>query len=198
MNTSATPSAATASCDRASAPKAAGEPNDPFACNAFERALQQRQRQQRSGDGDEEPPGEPAVLPAMPPLMLSPAQTLALPPLSSAGALDPAPTGTRAALEASLRESPCPQGTPIGGTEAAMTWEATVNEPNSLALEVRAVRAERTALSGPQAAWGLTIASPTVGVEVLARHVPRLNERLRKHAIGPEHVRIEQARDDDE
>ena len=65
-----------------------------------------------------------------------------------------APTGTRAALEASLRESPCPQGTPVGGTEAAMTWEATVHEPNSLALEVRAVRTERTALSGPQPPGG--------------------------------------------
>jgi len=198
MNTSATSSPAAASCDRASAPKDAGEPNDPLACNAFERALQNRQRQQRSGEGEEEPPGEPAVLPAMPPLMLSAAQTLALPPLSSAGALDPAPTGTRAALEASLRESPCPQGTPIGGSDAAMTWEATVHEPNSVALEVRAVRTERSALPGSQAAWGLTIASPTVGVEVLARHVPRLNERLRKHAIGPEHVRIERSDEDDQ
>jgi hypothetical protein len=198
MNTSATSSASAGSCDRANAPKDACEQSDPLACNAFERALQSRQRQQRSNDDGEEPPCEPAVLPAMPTLVLSPAQTLALPPLSSAGALDPAPTGTRAALEASLRESPCPQGPSIGGSEAAMTWEATVHEPNSVAVEVRAVRTERSALPGSQAAWGLTIASPSVGVEVLARHVPRLNERLRKHAIGPEHVRIERRDEDDQ
>ncbi len=35
-------------------------------------------------------------------------------------------------------------------------------------------------------------------LEALARHAPRLNERLRKHAIGPEHVRIERAKEDDE
>jgi len=198
MNMSATSPSSAGSCDRANAPKDAREPCDPQACDAFERVLHSRQRQQRSGGDGEEQSREPAQSPMLPALVLSPAQTLALKPLSSAGALDPAPTGTRAVVEASLRESPCPQGTPIGGGDAAMTWEATVHEPNSVALEVRAVRAERTALSGPQVAWGLTIASPSVGVDVLARHAPRLNERLRKHAIGPEHVRIERADRDDE
>ena len=198
MNMSAPSPSSAASCDRANAPKDAREPSDPQACDAFERVLQSRQRQQRSGNDGEEPPRDPSQPPMMPALVLSPAQTLALQPLSAAGALDPAPTGTRAVVEASLRESPCPQGTPIGGGDAAMTWEATVHEPNSVAVEVRAERAERTALSGPQAAWGLTIASPSVGVDVLARHAPRLNERLRKHAIGPEHVRIERSQQDDE
>jgi hypothetical protein len=191
MNVPTTQPAATTSCDRASTPKDADtrEPRDPRACDAFALALQNRQRQQRSGDDGEQPHGEPAALAAMPAPPLSGAPTL--PPPSRAGALDPAPSGTRAVLEASLREAPCPLVTPVGGGEAAMTWEVSVHEPNSVALEMRAVRAERTACE-PQASWGLTIASSSVGAEVLVRHAPRLNERLRKHAIGPEHVRIEQ------
>jgi hypothetical protein len=117
--------------------------------------------------------------------------------MSHAGALDPAPTGTRAVVDASLRETPSPTVTPLSGGDAAMTWEVSMHEPNSVALDMRAVRAERAA-SDPQASWGLTIASSSVGAEVLARHAPRLNERLRKHAIGPEHVRIEQADADDQ
>lgn len=196
MNMPATSSATAASCERASEPKETREPNDPFACYAFEQVLQNRQRQPRSGNDGEQPPCEPALLPAMPAPMLSPAP--GLPPPSSAGAVDPAATGTRAVIEASLRENPCPLATPIGGSEAAMTWEACVHEPNSVAVEVRAVRTERATFSGPQAAWGLTIVLPAVGVEVLARHAPRLNERLRKHAIGLDHVRIERADDDDQ
>jgi hypothetical protein len=198
MNLPTASSSAAASCDRASAHKDpdAREPRDLRACDAFALALQSRQRQQGSNDEDDnEPPSESALLPAAPTSLLSRAP--ALPPMSRAGALDPAPTGTRAVVEASLREAPCPLVTPVGGSEAAMTWEVSVHEPNSLALEMRAVRAERTA-SEPQASWGLTIASSSVGAEVLARHAPRLNERLRKHAIGPEHLRIEQAETDDE
>jgi hypothetical protein len=37
-----------------------------------------------------------------------------------------------------------------------------------------------------------------VNAEVLARHAPRLNERLRKHAIGLSHVRIEREEPDEE
>jgi hypothetical protein len=198
MNMSATSSPSAGSCDRTSAPREAREPNDPQARDAFERVLQSRQRQQGSGDEREEPPCESALLPPVAPMALSPAQALASPPLRSAGALDPAPTGTRAVVEASLRESPCPLVTPIGGTEAATMWEATVQGPNSTAMEVRAVRTERSADSGPQAAWGLTIGSSAAGVEVLVRHAPRLNERLRKHGIALDHVRIERSEEDDQ
>jgi hypothetical protein len=202
MNMSAMPPAASTACDRCAASNETRETRetlDPAARETFELVLQMRQRQQRSsddGDGDgEQPPRESALLPALLPALQARTQTL--PPLSSAGALDPAPTGTRAVVEASLRESPCPLLTPVGGSEAAMTWEATVHEPNSLALEVRAVRAERSDSSAPPG-WSLTIASPSVGVEVLARHAPRLNERLRKHAIGLDHVRIERSEEDDQ
>jgi len=55
---------------------------------------------------------------------------------------------------------------------------------------VRATRVEKSAFE-TQAPLTLTIASSTVDASVLARHVPRLNERLRKHAVGPAHVRIQ-------
>jgi len=201
MSVSATP--ATASCDRASAQPEAREPSDPAACEAFERVLQNRQRQQQPGGGGEEPPSESALLPPAESALLPPALALqlsrapALPPLSSAGMVDAPATGTRAVIEASLRESPCPLVTPISGGAAEMTWEATVHAPNALPVEVRAVRTEPAALSGSQAAWGLTIATPAAGAEVLVRHAPRLNERLRKHGIEVDHVRVERADDDD-
>lgn len=196
MNMSAPSSPATASCARESTHKESRAPTDPVACDVFEQVLQSRQRQQRGGDDGQTPPSESALLPPMSAPVLSPMP--AMPPMSRAGVLEPAATGTRAVIEASLRESPCPLVTPIGGGEAAMTWEAIVHEPNSVAVEVRAVRAEQSAFSEQRATWGLTIASPTVGAEVLARHAPRLNERLRKQAIGLDHVRIEHAEQDDQ
>ena len=197
MNLPTASSPAAASCDRPGARKDADarEPRDPRACNAFAQVLLMRQRQQRDDDDDQEPPAESPLLPTL--ATSSPSQASAVPPRSAAGALDAAPTGTRAVVETSLRETPCPQTTPRDGGDAAMAWEVSVHEPNSVALEMRAVRAERSGAAEGHAGWGLTIASSSVGAEVLARHAPRLNERLRKHAIGPEHVRIEQTAEDD-
>ncbi|HEU0200371.1 MAG TPA: hypothetical protein VFR86_08045 [Burkholderiaceae bacterium] len=85
-----------------------------------------------------------------------------------------------------------------GNADAAGVWEASVHEPSGVAIEMRVMRAAGGA--GTQPAWTLTIASPTVDASVLARHAPRLSERLNERLRGRElthtHVRIE--RDDEE
>jgi hypothetical protein len=198
MNLSTTSSATASSCDRpcdrkSADPRQPREARDPSACDAFAQALRSQQRQRRFDDDEQEPAAESEGLPTMPTTLLS--QAPALPHASRAGAIDLDPSGTRAAVEASLRETPCPQATALHGSEPPTSWEVSLHEPNSVALQMQAVRTERTGTAEPNAAWGLTIASPSVDAEILARHAPRLNERLRKHAIGPEHVRIERADD---
>jgi hypothetical protein len=116
---------------------------------------------------------------------------------SPAGAVETVTTGPRAVIEAALNSNPGPSITPIGDTDPAAIWEASVCEPNSIAVDVRAVRAERATAHEAQPSWSLTIGSSTVNAEALARHAPRLNERLRKHAIEFGHVRIERDEEDD-
>jgi hypothetical protein len=38
--------------------------------------------------------------------------------------------------------------------------------------------------------WSLTIGSPTLDASVLARHAPRLNERLKARGLSDSHARI--------
>jgi hypothetical protein len=71
----------------------------------------------------------------------------------------------------------------------------SVGETNSVPLQLRA---ERTGGTEAHRAWGLTIASPAGQTEMLARNTPRLNERLRKHAVTLSHVRIEEADNDEQ
>jgi len=106
-------------------------------------------------------------------------------------------TGTRAAIEAALNSNPAPLVTPVGTTDPAALWEASISEPNGVAVDVRALRSEQLT---PQAqpGWSVSVSSSAVDAEVLVRHAPRLNERLRKHAVGFSHVRIESSHDEAE
>ena len=107
-----------------------------------------------------------------------------------AGSCD-TPTGaTRTATQTALNAQPAPPATPLGGADPAVVWEASLRGPDQMAVEVRAER-----LGKPDAApsWGLTIGASALNAELLARHAPRLNERLRKHGVEVDHVRIESA-----
>lgn len=107
-------------------------------------------------------------------------------------AIETVATGPRAAIEAALNSSPGPIVSPIGGTEPAAVWEASVSEPNSIAVEVRAMRAEQPAAQQVQPGWMVAVTSSTVNADILSRHAPRLTERLRKQALGITDVRVEQ------
>jgi hypothetical protein len=77
-------------------------------------------------------------------------------------------------------------------SNTAGAWELTLRQPLSAPLDLRASR-NAEAVNG----WSLTIGSPTVDASVLARHAPRLNERLKARALSNTHVRIEE-RDEEE
>ena len=165
---------------------------DPAACDAFALALQSRQQRQgrQPRDDDAETPVEPAA--ALPlttpvlPLMHAPSYV----PPSAVEAVAPA-SRTQAVIEATLRDLPVPQVHPLNPVDPAMTWEATLGGPNSVPVEVRATRTDQVTPTGAQASWGLALSSSLLGADVLARHAPRLSERLRKQAIEVDHVRIE-------
>jgi len=154
----------------------------------FERALRARSGTQddEAAPSDLAAEGIAAALIAAPPLHQARAVAQAPAP---AGQIETVSTGPRAAIEAALNANSCPVVTPVGGTDPAGVWEASIREPNSVAVEVRATRVEKSAFEA-HAPVTLTIASSTVDASVLGRHVSRLNERLRKHAVGPTHARI--------
>jgi len=159
----------------------------------FERALQARQQQtdEQSGDSQEDPAaGEGGVAAWMSALPAPLPPRAAAAPVSRCAATMPAEvSGTRAVIEASLTACPGQAVTPLTGIDPAALWEVSVASPNAVPMQLRA---ERTGTDA-QRAWGLTIASPAANTEMLVRHTPRLNERLRKHAVELSHVRIEQA-----
>lgn len=164
----------------------------------FELALRAKQAR-RDGDdqGDERDRDEPAdgtlaalaagALVHLP--VLQPTEEAPKP--AAPRTFDAPPTAARAKLDAALNANIAPSITAVGETDPAALWEASVREPNSIAVDVRALRAER---SGQEAgaAWTVSVKSSSVGAETLARHAPRLDERLRKRAAGFTHVRIEQ------
>jgi hypothetical protein len=188
MTTSTTNTAQQASAEtRATNGTGRGEPRSiEQSRERFERALRNREHPQ---DDDETPTDAPAgniaaLLGSAPPLRA--VVTQAPPP---AGHVETVSTGPRAAIEAALNANAGPAVTPIGGTDPAAVWEASIREPNSVAVDVRATRVEKSAFES-HAPVTLTIGSSSVDASVLGRHVSRLNERLRKHAVGPMHARI--------
>jgi len=69
-------------------------------------------------------------------------------------------------------------------------WEASIPDGSGVAIELRA-EAVPPGL-GESAAWSVTVASPTLAAEMLARNAPDLTNRLRRRGIAS-HVRIDGA-----
>jgi len=189
MNTASTSSAQRCSNTETRSTDA-GRPDDTRGLEhpreVFERALRAKAKQ----PDDEDAPSDAPASGLFAALMGStPAQQPKAATPAPAGQIQAASTGPRAVIEAALNMDNGPVVTPVGGTDPAAVWEASIREPNSVAVEVRATRGEKSA-SATQAPVTLTIASSVVDASVLARHAPRLNERLRKHAVGPTHARI--------
>ena len=94
----------------------------------------------------------------------------------------------RSAMQAALGADPGPPQPLAPATNAAGAWELTLRQPLGAAVDVRATR-NAEAVNG----WSLSIGSPTVDASVLARHAPRLNERLKARGLSNSHVRIEES-----
>ncbi len=162
------------------------------ACEVFGRVLQSKQRLSRDDSQDTLPDDDDAAAALMAPTGPAPALARAalVPAGASAGAVDTATAGPRASIQAALNSSPALVAP--GSSDPATVWEASVRGPDQVAVDVRA---ERLVTPGAPPTWGLTIGSPALGAEVMARHAPRLNERLRKHGVEVDHVRIESSDD---
>lgn len=118
-------------------------------------------------------------------------------PASSPRSCDLTPSGTRAAMEAALNANVAPGITDVGASDPAALWEASVREPNAIPVDVRVLRAEKTGQEA-NTAWTVSVRAQGVSADTLVRHAPRLDERLRKHAVGFSHVRIEEDEQDAE
>ena len=146
-----------------------------------------------------------AMFAALPTMHQSPTQVSAPPPQqgqSSAlesgaeapsGPSQPETSASQAALQSSLNADPAPAPLGASSAQAAGTWEVSVNQPLGAALQMSATRPERANNAEGPAAWTLTIGSSNVDASVLARHAPRLNERLRARSLTNTHVRIEES-----
>lgn len=153
---------------------------------AFERSLRSKAALFDDGDpGKANPEAVAGLFPGATPAPQTRSQSAGPAP----AAVETGSTGTRAAIEAALNHS-APAVSPVGGTDPAAVWEASVRGADSIPLDVRVMRAEK-APGEMQAGMTMTIGSAGVNTEVLVRHAPRLNERLRKHGVEFEHVRIQ-------
>jgi hypothetical protein len=151
----------------------------------FERLL--RSKAGESDEADEAlPEGGAGIFPTLP---LAPQSTRPLTAGAVSAAVQTDASASRAAIGAALTHS-TPAITPVGSTDPAAVWEASVRGADSVPLDVRVMRAEK-APGETQAGLTLTIGSSGVNAEVLVRHAPRLNERLRKHGVEFDHVRIQ-------
>lgn len=162
--------------------------------DAFENALRVRSHEERGQpkQGDQEPSDEAmAGLAAGNACFPLPLRAATIPaPAGAPRAADADPSAPRAKIEAALQAHVPAPITAVGEADPAALWEASVREPNAIAVDVKAFRAEKSAHE-TQAAWSVSVSSPTVDAEVLSRHASRLNERLKKQAAEFTHVRIE-------
>jgi hypothetical protein len=123
-----------------------------------------------------------------PPLLL--ARATSTPALATTAAPESNLAAPHAALEAALNANPGPSAL-VPGAEAGGAWEVSLHESMGVAVEMRATRPASANAGGTPAAWTLTIGSSALDSAALARHAPRLNERLRARALTNTHVRIE-------
>jgi len=175
--------------------------SSPEQRDAFERALCTKSSRRDDEDQQQDEPQSDAAAAALAAALAAgaphPLRHAAPVAASVSASAETAATGPRAAIEAALNSSSGPIVTPVGATDPAALWQASINEPNGIAVDVRALRGERVT---PQAqpTWTVAVSSSTVNADVLARHASRLNERLRKQGVGFSHVRIESEQDDPE
>jgi hypothetical protein len=110
---------------------------------------------------------------------------------SPAGAL-PAPSETMARLgHAAGADAPAGSALGVLRQDAALSFEVTLNDPRGIGLELRAQRTGGSQVGAAPAPWSLTVGSGLVDASVLARHAPRLNDRLLARVVTHGHVRIE-------
>jgi hypothetical protein len=136
----------------------------------------------------DDPQGSP-----LPPSAPLPMRSALMPAMAGIGAVEAAAGGPRAVIQSALHAAN--DIAAAGGDQAAAQFEVSIQEQKGVAVELRGTRQGSGALGEVKAAWTLTIGSPVVDAAMLARQVPRLNERLQARAVTHSHIRIEDGRD---
>jgi len=120
----------------------------------------------------------------------------ALTPNSRLGGLETAgASASAAAASASVQAAMNASGDAVQGVgpQPDETFEVSVQERLGIAVDVQATRPQTSGARVEKSGWMLTISSPVMDASVLARHVPRLNERLQARGATHSHIRIEEA-----
>jgi len=159
----------------------------------FERAL--RQKSNARDEDDSELGADEGKAPAAPSAMaalMTWAAPLPIKPTGGEGGAGGVSLGgegaTGAAMQSALTHTPEVQAPTATPTEAA--WEVSLRQPLGVALDLKA---QRSGDAGASHGWSLTIGSPVVDASMLARHAPRLNERLMARGLTRDHAHIEES-----
>jgi hypothetical protein len=154
---------------------------DPQCRAAFDRVLRGKadaHDEERGGQGDAQ-----GLAPAAGVLAERPSRTSTVASPAAAGAVEaPRHAVVEAMCAAAIGEAPVL----ASGGSTENSWDVSLHEPRGVAVELRATR------SGPTSggAWTLTVATPALDPAALARHAPRLSDRLRARARVATHLRI--------
>ncbi|WP_280156085.1 hypothetical protein [Piscinibacter sp. XHJ-5] len=184
MNTAARPPSP---MDRAARPQEASHapetPGQREHADRFDRILRHKMGARGEADDEQREAEQPHAPEGMAVAPLAPHRGLEVPPpcgplLDIAPVAQAAFAAARAADVAPLR------------TDTASDWQLSLHEPLGVAIEMRATRAAVPTAAVP-APWTLTLSSSGLDAGLLGRHVPRLDERLRKRVATQLHVRIE-------
>lgn len=181
---------------RAETARPSDDPSSRRSRDDFERAL--RQKSKARDDDESELGAEDGETPE-PPSAMAALMTWAAPlPIKQAGGEAGAATAagamlggnegaTTKALQTALNNAP--EAVAPTATPAQAAWEVTLRQPLGVPLDLKANRNTEAGAHG----WQLTIGSPVVDASMLARHVPRLNERLMARGLMRDHAHIEES-----
>jgi hypothetical protein len=164
---------------------------------AFERLLRAKTAtregdDERDGASADAPPCSVPQQPAASADGNAATREVALPRADAPAANEASSLGLRASVEAAF-------GAPIPPASAACdahTWEVSLGEPLGVPMDLRATRSPQQVTGAAAAGWSLTLSSSARDAALLARHVPRLHERLRSRGLDHGPVALE--RDDEE
>jgi hypothetical protein len=160
----------------------------------------QRVLRDKAGDRDDEHDGD-AAAPDAASCGVALAPPCAAPALAAAARMADALAGGRSAAEAgglgaalngslaAAGETSSLPAAALRGDTQESAWQVSLHEPMGVPVELHATRPATSARE--PAPWTLTIGSSALDAAALARHAPRLNERLRVRGKVHTHVRIE-------
>jgi hypothetical protein len=162
----------------------------PQEAEAFAKLLRQK-----NSDPDTDASGSGAVglfhapRPGLPPPLAAPQDQAGVPAI--------APTATADALRCAQVHGAAPAAALAGITEAPSSWEVRLGDPLAGDLQLRATTSGTTAAALAPAAptWELSLASSQIGAQTLARHAPRLSERLRERGLDHSSVQVPGSRE---